>query len=96
LSLLTYIFAVYNITMSAIEILIFLILAYYGIRMLIRLLLPMLFQGIVNKAQQQQGQQQQYHQQRRPEGSVRVDNIPKTKSSIPDSEGDYIDYEEIK
>jgi predicted lipid-binding transport protein (Tim44 family) len=72
---------------------------YYGIRALIRFLLPMLFQSLVNKAQQGGNQQQQYRQsanRRQAEGSVRVDKAPKTKSSIPDSEGDYIDYEEIK
>jgi hypothetical protein len=80
--------------MFVIEFLIISACVYYFIRMLIRLLLPMLFQGIVNKAQQQS--QQQYRQPRQAEGSVRVDKAPKTKSSIPDSEGDYIDYEEIK
>lgn len=85
--------------MFVIEFLIISALVYYGIRMLMRLLLPMLFQGIVNKAQQQYSQHnRQYRQQRRSaEGSVRVDKAPpKAKSSIPDSEGDYIDYEEIK
>lgn len=73
-------------------------LAYYGIRALIRLLLPMAFQSLVNKAQQQ-GQQHYSNtnnQSRSTEGSVRVDKAPKTKSAIPDTEGDYIDYEEIK
>jgi hypothetical protein len=82
---------------EAIEFLVILMLAYYGIRALIRLVLPMLFQGLVNKAQQQ-GQQQYSNTQSRSssEGSVKVDKMPKTKSAIPDSEGDYIDYEEIK
>lgn len=74
-------------------------LIYYGIRALVRLLLPMLFQSLVNKAQQGGQQQYKYDSQsngRPPESSVRVDNAPKTKSSIPASEGDYIDFEEIK
>ena len=71
------------------------ILVLYIIRSIARLLFPMLFQHVVNKAQQQ-GQQQQYSSQRRPEGKVKVDYIPEKKSSIPDSEGDFIDYEEIK
>jgi len=82
-----------------VEFLLIAALVYYGIRALIRLLLPMLFQSLVNKAQQGGQQQYKYNSQsnRRPtEGSVRVDNAPKTKSSIPDSEGDYIDFEEIK
>jgi hypothetical protein len=54
----------------------------------------MLFQSVVNKAQQQA--QQQYRRPNQPEGKVKVDYIPTTKSSIPDSEGDFVDYEEIK
>jgi hypothetical protein len=86
--------------MTLIEFLLVGALIYYGIRALIRLLLPVLFQNLVNKAQQG-GQQQQYRQSsqssnRQSDGHVRVDKAPKVKSSIPDSEGDYIDYEEIK
>ena len=69
------------------------ILVLYIIRSVIRLVLPMLFQNFVNKAQQQN---QQQYRQNTPEGKVKVDYIPKTKSSVPDSEGDFIDYEEIK
>ncbi len=71
------------------------ILVLYIIRSLARILLPMLFQSLVNKAQQQ-GQQQQYRSQKQPDGKVKVDYIPNNKSQVPDSEGDFIDYEEIK
>jgi hypothetical protein len=54
----------------------------------------MLFQSFVNKAQQQN--QQQYQSKKQPEGKIKVDYMPKTKSSVPDSEGDFVDYEEIK
>ncbi len=74
------------------------ILVLYIIRNLARILLPMLFQSLVNKATQQN--QQQYRSQtnqRQPEGKIKVDYIPETKkSSVPDSEGDFVDYEEIK
>jgi hypothetical protein len=56
----------------------------------------MLFQSFVNKAQQQQNGQHQYREQRQPEGKVKVVHIPEKKSSIPDSEGDFVDYEDIK
>lgn len=69
------------------------ILVLYIIRSLVRLILPMLFQSLVNKAQQQN---QQYQSPKQPEGKVKVDYIPKTKSQVPDSEGDFVDYEEIK
>lgn len=71
------------------------ILVIYIIRILVRLLLPMLFQNMMNKAQNQ-GQQQQYRSQKPPEGKVKVDYIPEKKSSIPDSEGDFVDYEDVK
>jgi hypothetical protein len=81
--------------MELIRFLFITILILYIIRSLAKLLLPMLFQSVVNKAQQQQGQQQ-YRSQKPPEGKVKVDYIPEKKNSIPDSEGDFIDYEEIK
>jgi hypothetical protein len=80
--------------MELIRFLFITILILYIIRSLAKLLLPMLFQSVVNKAQEQG--QQQYRSQRPPEGKVKVDYIPEKKSSIPDSEGDFIDYEEIK
>lgn len=74
------------------------ILVLYIIRSLVRLLLPMLFQSFMNKAQQNppSGGQQQYRKQNPNEGKVKVDYIPKTKNSVPDSEGEFVDYEEIK
>ncbi|HVS92328.1 MAG TPA: hypothetical protein VHE59_09865 [Mucilaginibacter sp.] len=80
--------------MELIRFLFIAILVLYIIRALIRLVLPMLFQSVVNKAQQ--GQQQQYRNQRPPEGKVKVDYIPEKKQSVPDSEGEFVDYEEIK
>ena len=70
------------------------ILVLYIIRALARLVFPMLFQHVVNKAQQQG--QQQYRSQTPPAGKIKIDHIPEKKNSIPDSEGDFIDYEEIK
>ena len=71
----------------------------YIIRSLMRYLIPALFQSVINKAQQQTHQQQNYQQQqkKRPDGAVKVDYIPEgNKSKLPDSEGDFIDYEEVK
>jgi hypothetical protein len=51
---------------------------------------------VVNKAQQQHNQQQQ-RQSKKPEGAIKVDFIPQgKKSAVPDSEGEFVDYEEIK
>ena len=76
------------------------IFVLYIIRVLTRWLLPMLFQSVVNKAAQQQaGHQHNYQQQQRPrEGAIKIDHIPEQnkKGSVPDSEGDFVDYEEVK
>lgn len=84
--------------MLLIRFLIISICIMYILRSLVRFLLPALFQGMVNKAQQQQNaQQRQYRQQQRPTGSIKIDHIPPTqKSAIPDSEGEFVDYEEVK
>lgn len=61
-----------------------------------RYLIPVLFESVVNKAQQQH-QQQQQRQSRKPEGAIKVDYIPQgKKSTVPDSEGEFVDYEEVK
>ncbi|AYL97506.1 DUF4834 family protein [Mucilaginibacter celer] len=70
----------------------------YIIRSLVRHLLPVLFEGLVNKAQQQyQQQQQNYSQGPKPDGKLRIDHVPQPKKgSVPDSEGEFVDYEEVK
>ena len=85
--------------MEFIRFLLIAILILYIIRSLVRMVIPMLFQSLVNKVHDQaQGQQQQYRSNpRQPEARVKVDYVPEgKKGSIPDSEGDFIDYEEIK
>jgi hypothetical protein len=78
------------------------ILIIYVIRALARIFLPMLFQSVVNKAQQQHqqaaGRQQNYNSNANTNtGRIRVDYKPTPKKgSIPDSEGDFVDYEEVK
>lgn len=68
------------------------------LKMVARLLLPMLFQKVVRKAQQQTGpHHQQYHSSK--EGEIHVDYIPPQKTKKPikiDKAGDFVDYEEIK
>jgi hypothetical protein len=72
------------------------ILVLYIIRAVARILLPMFFQSVVDKAQQQQNQQRNYNSAPNP-GKIKVDYIPKqNKGSVPDSEGEFVDYEEIK
>jgi hypothetical protein len=97
----TYICTVKLNQMGLIRFLISAICILYIIRSLARWFLPMIFQSVINKATQQQGYQQQNYQQqqkqqRKPEGAIKIDHIPQNKSSVPDSEGDFVDYEEIK
>ena len=85
--------------MGLIRFLIIAICSLYIIRALARIFLPMLFQSVIKKAQQQQqsGYQQNYQQQRKPDERVKVDYMPEgKKSSVPDSEGEFVEYEEIK
>jgi flagellar basal body-associated protein FliL len=85
--------------MLLIRFLIISICILYILRAVVRIFLPMLFQGFVNKAQQQQQntQQRQYSQQKRPTGAIKVDFMPPAqKGAIPDSEGEFVDYEEVK
>ncbi|RZA03165.1 MAG: DUF4834 domain-containing protein [Sphingobacteriaceae bacterium] len=73
------------------------ILILYVVRLIMRLLAPYLFQSIVNKAQQQQQQYYRNNQQEQPAGRIKVDYVPDSKkSNIPDSEGEFVDYEEVK
>jgi hypothetical protein len=70
------------------------ILILYVVRLIMRLLAPYLFQSLVNKAQQQQ---QNASRAEKPTGRIKVDYIPEgKKSNIPDSEGEFVEYEEVK
>ncbi|KRT18069.1 hypothetical protein ASU31_01935 [Pedobacter ginsenosidimutans] len=72
------------------------ILVLWLIRMLIRLILPMLFNNLASKMQSQAtGQQQQ--RRPKPEGSISIDYMPpKPDQSKTDKLGDFVDYEEVK
>jgi len=86
--------------MALIRFLFITIAVLYIVRSLARIFLPMFFQSVVNRAAEQAGQQnyQQQKQQPKREGSIKIDHIPQQnrKGSVPDSEGDFVDYEEIK
>jgi hypothetical protein len=84
--------------MLFIRFLIISICTLYIIRKLMQYLVPALFQSVINKAQQQAQQQQHYQAPRKPEGAIKVDYIPEgsKKGKLPDSEGEFVDYEEVK
>jgi hypothetical protein len=81
--------------MGLIRFLLIAICALYVIRLIARLLLPMLFQSVINKAQQQA--QAQNRPPEKPEGAIKVDYIPQeNRATVPDTEGEFVEYEEIK
>ncbi|MGV3509858.1 MAG: DUF4834 family protein [Sphingobacteriaceae bacterium] len=75
------------------------ILVLWLIRMIVRLLLPILFKKMVSKAQEHVNTQyRQQEQPRRPTGKISVDYVPpKDKEArAADKAGDFIDFEEVK
>ena len=72
------------------------ILVLWIIRMLIRLILPMLFNNLASKMQQQAGGQAQQQRRSKPEGSISIDYMPPKQTGKTDKLGDFVDYEEIK
>ncbi|PWS28144.1 DUF4834 domain-containing protein [Pedobacter yonginense] len=72
------------------------ILVLWLLRLLIRLILPMLFNNLASKMQQQAtGQQQQ--KRSKPEGSISIDYMPpRPDQGKTDKLGDFVDYEEVK
>ena len=66
------------------------------LKMVARLLLPMLFQSMVKKAQNHASQHYQ-QQQPRQEGKIKIDFIPpRNKEEKGNKAGDFVEYEEVK
>lgn len=83
--------------MALLRFLFIIISVLWLLKMVVRLLLPMLFNSMVNKAQQQSNQRFHQQQQNRPDGRIRVDYIPpREKNTQTDKAGDFVDYEEVK
>jgi hypothetical protein len=81
--------------------LIFIILCIYlAFKWVIGPLIRMLLQSYLKKVVEKQGGQfrDQHQKQKKPDGSIHVDYVPKSpkKANKGDSEGEYIDYEEVK
>ena len=84
------------------------LIIYYGFKLLSRYVFPLLFKRWVEKKmgqfQQFGGQQFQNSQDaknfaKQKEGEVKIKSTPKSdssNSSVTDSEGEYVDFEEIK
>lgn len=84
--------------MGLLRFLIISIAILYIIRTLARIFLPMLFQGMMKKAQQQgSAENRNPPYNNRKEGAIKVEYMPPApKSAVPDSEGEFVEYEELK
>jgi len=88
--------------MGIIKFLFIAIMVLWLIRLLLRLVFPLVLKSIFGKMQQQSGQpgyqqQQQQQQSRKPEGSISIDYVPpQPKQGNADKLGDFVEYEEVK
>jgi hypothetical protein len=68
--------------------------------MIARVVFPMLFQSLMNKAQNAAAQQQQYRRpyNPKPADTIHIDFVPPKdkEAKAADKAGDFVDYEEIK
>ena len=74
------------------------IMVLWIIRVLLRLVFPLILKSVFGKMQQQSGQAgQQQQQSRKPEGSISIDYVPpQPKHGNADKLGDFVEYEEVK
>jgi hypothetical protein len=77
------------------------IMVLWLIRLLLRLIFPLVLKNMFSKMQQSAAdprQQQQQRQSRRsPEGSINIDYVPpQPKKGNADKLGDFVEYEEVK
>lgn len=84
--------------MGIIKFLFITILILWVIRLLLRLVFPLVLKSVFNKMQdQQQGQGSQRQRGSKPEGSISIDYVPpQPKQGNADKLGDFVDYEEVK
>ncbi|MES2445730.1 MAG: DUF4834 family protein [Bacteroidota bacterium] len=87
--------------MILVKFIIITILVLWLIRVLIKLIFPMVLKKAFSNMQNQAGGNQQYQQTNpkstKPEGSISIDYMPqKEKKGNADKLGDFVDYEEVK
>lgn len=73
------------------------VIVLWVIRLLIRLIFPVMIKNMFGNMQQQAANANQQQRPTKPEGSISIDYMPqKEKKGNPDKLGDFVDYEEIK
>ena len=83
--------------MGIIKFLIIAIIVLWVIRLLMRIIFPMVIKNAFSKMQNQAAGQQQQRPSR-PEGTISIDHMPKKEKRQGNSDnlGDFVDYEEVK
>lgn len=80
------------------EMLLIILLVYYGVKIVSRLFGPYMFRYLSKKMQEQFGGTHQHQYKSEPkykEGETVIDKMPKQETSSNKNVGEYIDYEEI-
>ncbi len=82
--------------MGIIKFILITLLIFYILKIILRLVFPMVLRSLFSKVQQQAGNQREQHRTK-PEGSISIDYMPPTaKTGKTDKLGDFVDYEELK
>lgn len=82
--------------MGIIKFILITLLIFYILRVILRLVFPMVLRSMFAKVQQQARNQSEQHSAK-PEGAISIDYMPpKTKTGKADKLGDFVDYEELK
>ncbi len=83
--------------MFLIKFLLIAIIVLWVIRVLVRLLFPVMLKNMFGTMQQQAANASQQQRPVKPEGSISIEHMPKKeKTGNADKLGDFVDYEEIK
>jgi hypothetical protein len=83
--------AVILFLMGFLRTLLLIVIFYYLLRFIVKLLAPVLGYQRADRNEQRQNRRDE----RRTEGDVRVENIKSPKSNYSKDEGEYVDFEEI-
>jgi hypothetical protein len=71
------------------------VIIYYALKFIGRLLFPIVVKKAVNNMQERQSQYQR-QQQYKPEGEVTIEKDRKDQTRTRNTEGEYVDFEEIE
>lgn len=82
------------------QIILTILLIYYGLKLLFRFLLPYFLKYLARKAEQKMGgafrtAYEQQNQTTKTEGDVSIDKMPRQNRKSKKTVGEYVDYEEI-